>query len=275
MARESNLEVTQNRIYIPTYELYSTRLSGTGGGIVPAFNNLYDVWINFGSTTATASGNSLLRFINQHGFYDANPTENPGNYLALFCSEAVLPGSQIQTSQVAGLRQGVVSNYAIYRKYPDITLTYYSQKDYYTNEVFNAWMEFISPTTLSNDTHGRNTNERKNDVAAYKKMRYPNEYKCDIQITAFSNDTIPQSGRLTNTDTARSQARMSNSITYHLMRAFPTNIVAAPLAYGDAELIKTAITFSYDYYYTDRTSRNYNNDVLVRSDQEKNVRNPL
>ena len=173
----SNLEKSKNRIYIPTTELYSSRTSKTGTGIVPAFNNLYDVWINFGSALPTSTGNSLIKFINQHGFYDTNPTENPGDYLALFCSEAVLPGAQLQTSQVAGLRQGVVSSYAIYRKYPEVTLTFYSQKDYYTNEVFSAWMEFISPTTLSDDTFGTSTDARKNDRSAYKKVRYPNEYK--------------------------------------------------------------------------------------------------
>lgn len=274
MSRESNLETTKNRIYLPTSELYRSSISKTGSGIIPAFNNLYDVWIDFNSTVSQG-GNSLLQFINQHGFYDATAGENPGNYLALFCSEAVLPGSQIQTSQVDGLRQGVSSNYAVYRRYPDITLTYYSQKDYYTNEVFNAWMEYISPTTLGFGRHGSNTQRRKNVRAAYKKLKYPLSYKCDIQITAFSGDILPENSRLKNSSIVKSQARMSSSITYHLIDAFPVNIVAAPLAYGDAELIKTAITFKYDYYYTDRTSRNYNTDALVRSDIGKNIRNPF
>jgi hypothetical protein len=274
MTIEAKSKVLTNRTYIPTYELYSTRLPGTGGGIVPAFNNIYDVWINFGSAVSQG-GNSLLGFINQHGFYDSSSTENPGNYLALFCSEAVLPGSQIQTSQVDGLRQGVSSNYAVFRRYPDITLTYYSQKDYYTNEVFNAWMEYISPTILSSGGHGVNTQQRKNDRAAYKKLKYPLSYKCDIQITAFSGDILPENLRLKSSNNLADSARLSNSISYHLINAFPINIVAAPLAYGDAELIKTSITFKYDYYYTDRSSRNYNNDILSVSDQKGNVRNPF
>jgi len=274
MTIESNLEASKNRIYLPTSELYRSSTSKTGSGIVPAFNNLYDVWINF-SSTISQGGNDLLRFINQHGFYDAKLSENPGNYLALFCSEAVLPGSQIQTSQVDGLRQGVSSNYAVFRRYPDVTLTYYSQKDYYTNEVFNAWMEYISPTTISSGGHGANTQARKNDRAAYKKLNYPLSYKCEIEITAFSGDLLPEEMRLNSVDVVRDQSRISNSITYTLVNAFPTNVVAAPLAYGDAELIKTAVTFKYDYYYTDRTSRNYNSDTITRSDTGKNVRNPF
>jgi hypothetical protein len=274
MSRESNSQALTNRLYLPTYELYKSSTDKTGSGIVPAFNNLYDVWIDFNSTVAQG-GNSLIGFINQHGFYDSRKNENPGNFLALFCSEAVLPGSQIQTSQVDGLRQGVSSSYAVYRRYPDITLTYYSQKDYYTNEVFNAWMEYISPTYLSTGGHGTSTDQRKNDVGSYRKLKYPLSYKCDIQITAFSGDILPEQSRLRSSDSARSSARLSNSITYHIMDAFPVNIVAAPLAYGDAELIKTAVTFKYDYYYTDRTSRSFDKDILQKSDSKGNVRNPF
>lgn len=274
MSRQSNLESSKNRLYLPTYELYGSRTSKGGSGIIPAFNNIYDVWIDFAST-ASQGGSSLLQFINQHGFYDTNKSENPGNYLALFCSEAVLPGSQIETSEVRGLRQGVASSYAVYRTYPDISLTFYSQKDYYTNEVFNAWMEYISPTILTDGGHGKNTEERRKDRAAYKKLKYPLSYKCDIQITAFSNDIIDENFRMQEYNTTRSAARLSNSITYYLQNAFPVNIVAAPLSYGDAELIKTTVVFKYDYYYTDRTSRSFDADVVVRSDEGKNVRNPF
>jgi len=278
MSRESNSQALTNRLYLPTYELYSgAGIDKTGSGIVPAFNNLYDVWIDFNSTVpqGPSGSNSLIGFINQHGFYEANSRENPGNFLALFCSEAVLPGSQIQTSQVDGLRQGVSSSYAIYRRYPDITLTYYSQKDYYTNEVFNAWMEYISPTYLSTGGHGTSTDQRKKDVGSYRKLKYPLSYKCDIQIMAFSGDILPERSKMKPYNNIRTSARLSSSITYHLMDAFPVNIVAAPLAYGDAELIKTAVTFKYDYYYTDRTSRRYNDDILLRSDLGKNIRNPF
>ena len=269
----SDLSKSKKRLYLPTYELYHSRTAGSGSGITPAFNNVYDVWINFESAISEG-GNSLLGFINQHGFY-GSAKENPGNYLALFCSEAVLPGSQIETSTVRGLRQGVEQSYAIFRTYPDISLTFYSQKDYYTNDVFSAWMEYISPTRLTNGTHGANTDERKKDRAAYKKLKYPLSYKCDIEITAFSNDIIEFNSRTKEYNTARNSVQMSNSITYYLQNAFPVNIVAAPLSYGDAELIKTTVTFKYDYYYTDRTSRSFDTDVVVRSDEVKNVRNPF
>ena len=228
----------QKRFYLKTSELLSPP------NVVPAFNNLYDVFIDL---SGTALG-ELNKFIKAHGL--TPPEESPGNYLALFCSEAVLPGSQLATQSIDGLRQGVTQHFATYRRYPDINLTFYSQKDYYTNEVFNAWMEFISPT-FNIDFNSSSSFNHVNPT--YKRLRYPSTYKCDIDITAFSKDLLSPGKRLKTTTT--DENRQPNFIEYKLKNAFPTNIVAAPLAYGPANLIKTTITFKYDYFFIDRGSR--------------------
>ena len=242
------------RFYLPTINLSDPTTSF--GNITPAFNNNYDVSINFQKSSG------LKNFIDKHGFYDQ---QNAGTYLALFCSEAVLPGSDIQFAQVDGLRQGISQKYATYRRFSDILLTYYSQTDYYTNDVFNAWMEYISPTS------SRVQNP------AYRRMKYPNTYKCDMEITAFSRDTNDDFSKLNTT--SRFNVKLPSSITYKLKNIFPSNIVAAPLAYGRAELIKTTIRFQYDQYFVDRSSRrgavlqeSKDNDRLVpRVPSKKNV----
>ena len=218
------------RFYLPTINL--TDPTTSFGNITPAFNNNYDVSINFNKTEG------LKKFIDKHGFYDQ---QDAGTYLALFCSEAILPGSDVQVAQVDGLRQGISQKYATFRRFPDIILTYYSQTDYYTNDVFNAWMEYISPT-----------NSRVENPA-FRRMKYPNTYKCDMEITAFSKDTNDDFSKLNTT--SRFNLKLPSSITYKLKNIFPSNIVAAPLAYGRAELIKTTITFKYDQYFVDRSSR--------------------
>jgi len=233
----------QERFYLKTEELLS---SGGFTNTVPAFNNLYDVYIDINGKTP-----GLSDFIKKHGLIATESGDSgAGNYLALFCSEAVLPGSQLATQSIDGLRQGVTQHFATYRRYPDINLTFYSQKDYYTNEVFNAWMEFISPT-FNNNFNRADTFTHENPT--YKRLRYPNTYKCDIDITAFSSDFLSPDKRLTKTSTTDN--REPNFIEYKLKNAFPTNIVAAPLAYGPANLIKTTITFKYDYFFIDRGSR--------------------
>ena len=242
MANRPNV-FAEGRHILPTQDLYITR--DKFGSNVPAYNNIYDVWIDF-------SGKGLTRFINQHTFYDKGGRgPSPGSALALFCSEAVLPGSTIETAEVRGLRQGVVQNYATYRSYPDITLTWYSQQDYYTNDVFNAWMEYISPTRLADSRYGDSTRTRRNDKASFRRLKYPEFYKCSMQITSFSKNLLEKETRLEE----KGSPQFPSSITYFVENLFPTNIVASPLAYGKAELIKTSVTFKYEYYYVDRTSR--------------------
>ena len=57
--------------------------------------------------------------------------------------------------------------------------------------------------------------------------------------------------------------RTPSSITYFIEQAFPTSIVSAPLSYGKAELIKTSVTFKYENYSIQRTSRT--GEVLAKS----------
>lgn len=286
MANRPNV-FAEGRHVLPTQDLYITR--DKFGSNVPAYNNVYDVWINF------AAADGLLGFLNQHGFYDRGGRgPSPGSALALFCSEAVLPGSTIETAEVRGLRQGVVQNYATYRSYPDVTLTWYSQQDYYTNDIFNGWMEYISPTRIEGGKYGDSSRTRRNDKPSYRRMKYPKSYKCDMEITSFSKTVLSQSpltgtfrGRgstgtdLDGRDFDDPQARVSgpdrspnspfpSSITYYLQNLFPTNIVASPLAYGKSELVKTSVTFKYEYYYVDRTSRA--DDTYKVSDSGNNQR---
>ena len=243
MANRPNV-FAEGRHVLPTQDLYITR--DKFGSNVPAYNNIYDVWINF------ASGSGLVDFINQHEFYDRGGRgSSPGSALSLFCSEAVLPGSTIETAEVRGLKQGVVQNYATYRSYPDVTLTWYSQQDYYTNDIFNAWMEFISPTRIEGGKYGDSSRTRRNDAASYRRMKYPSSYKCDMEITAFSKNLLEKETRLEE----KGSPQFPSSITYFVENLFPTNIVASPLAYGKSELVKTSVTFKYEYYYVDRTSR--------------------
>ena len=256
------------RFRIPTNQLWTV---GTESGVVPAFNNVYDVWIDFNSAfNDNGNDNSLAEFINTYAMNSSNMTKNPGDYLALFCSEAVLPSTNIEVSSVRGLRQGIAQGYASYRTFPDVTLTFYSQRDYFTNDVFNAWTEYISPTNIhSTSRSGESTKERMDDIFAYRRMKYPKTYKCNMKITAFTRDVVSKWDRLYK----NGYVEVPNSIQYNLMNAFPVSVVASPLAYGDADLLKTTVTFNYETYYTDRTGVLYHSgdspnttDELVQND---------
>ena len=264
MAKLADVLMRQKQ-HLPTEMLHKT--DSKFGNIVPAYNNSYDVYINFRSALG------LLKFINQHGFYDQNADEDIGDYLRLFCSEAVLPGSSIQAQEIPGIRQGVMTQVGIMRKMTDLTLTFFSQKDYYTNDVFNAWLEYISPTRISDGSFGSSTRQRRNDQNTYRRLKYPDEYKCEIEITAFSNDVFRKDIRLDNQSTDNPDTQIPNSITYYVQNAFPINIVAAPLAYGNAQLIKTSIVFKFDNFFVDRTSRS-GSALMISDNPPNNLRDP-
>ena len=254
----------RNKHHLPTEMLHKT--DSRFGNIVPAYNNSYDVYINFRSALG------LLKFINQHGFYDLNSDEDVGDYLRLFCSEAVLPGSSLNNKEIPGIRQGIMTQVATMRRMTDLTLTFFSQKDYYTNDVFNAWLEYISPTRISDGSFGSSTRQRRNDKNTFRRLKYPDMYKCEIEITAFSNDVFAASERFEEQKVVP-LVRTPSSITYYIQNAFPVNIVAAPLAYGNAQLIKTSVVFKFDNFFIDRTSRS--GGALAMSDNPpKNLRDP-
>ncbi len=252
---------SKDRFYLRTEELYNL---GGFNNAVPAFNNVYDVYINFNTIGGRPN---LIEFIKQHVLIPSNDVMNePGDNLALFCSEALLPGSQVQTASVDGLRQGVTQNYAVYRRYPDFNLTFYSQKDYYTQEVFNAWVDYISPMQIENQVHGGVDAIRSRDNA-YRNMKYPRTYKCEMEITSFSSDFLMPESRLLEED--RVQKRTPNFITYYMKNCFPSNIVAAPLAYGNAELVKTTVSFKYDYFTINRGARTSDEEREVKQKAKK------
>ena len=58
-------------------------------------------------------------------------------------------------------------------------------------------------------------------------------------------------------------------ITYYMKNCFPSNIIAAPLAYGNAELVKTTVSFKYDYFTIDRGARTDDEDRTLREKAKK------
>ena len=115
----------------------------------------------------------------------------------------------------------------------------------------SAWMEYISPTRLADSRYGDSTRTRRNDKASFRRLKYPEFYKCSMQITSFSKNLLEKETRLEE----KGSPQFPSSITYFVENLFPTNIVASPLAYGKTELVKTSVTFKYEYYYIDRTSK--------------------
>ena len=155
----------------------------------------------------------------------------------IFAYEAVLPGTSFEVGQVFGDRQGITENYPIRRTYPPIDVSFYVNIDYKLITYFENWIESIFKTERSNNSFG--------------KFKYPiilndplQSWKKDLVITKFERDFREKSERLKKGGIVR----VGNKITYNLKNAFPVNIISLPVSYSQTDILRTTITFNYDFY---------------------------
>lgn len=180
---------------------------------------------------------------------DKNKNEFDQKYISLLAYEAVLPGTSMQTGQVFGDRQGTTETYANQRVYPPIDISFYIKRDYGTISYFENWMSQTSPLTgpVNNDT-------------SFYKFNYPDTYKKDISIVKYERDSRPKEQRVSSKGTAGATID-PRTVTYTLVRAYPTNIISIPVSYDQSNILKTTITFNYDRYFLQR----HNKEVLPKS----------
>ena len=83
--------------------------------------------------------------------------------------------------------------------------------------------------------HGWNDGALPSQSNYYRRMRYPDSYKCQtISITKFEKNFGPR-------------------MTYSFMNAFPKLISAVPVSYGGADVLKVSVSFNYDRYVIGNT----------------------
>jgi hypothetical protein len=233
------------RLYFPADALITEALS-------PAFSNQYVVRIDFGNKTKLRS--YLTRNQNTNSIALAGGKATDEEYIGILCTDALLPGSSFDVSEVKGLRQGITNKYAMQRIYPDIDLTFYIDQDYFLVDFFNNWMEFISPTYKSGEGLERSANFNNVEDASYKRLQYPDYYKCDLQISAFNKGLLTDQSKLNKPGAPQEPS----NIRYFVKKAFPKNVVSTPLKYGPADLMRVTVSFTYEMFFTQRKVRKTN-----------------
>ena len=180
----------------------------------PAFTNLFQVDLNveqFGD-----GEDSLKEFLLGVGLTSDYITRNIG----IGCYEASLPTSSFATAEVKDNFQGISQQFAHTRFYVDSSFSFYIDKDYRVLKLFEGWMNYISGGAQRNE----------NDKAFYRRMRYPDSYKCDnLYISKFDKN-------------------LTKKITYQFKNVFPKSIQSIPVSYGPADVLKVTVTFAYDRY---------------------------
>ena len=142
--------------------------------------------------------------------------------VGILCNEAVIPTSTLATAEVKDNFMGIPQQFAHTRFYTDFSYTFYCDEDYTLLRIFEGWMEYI--------TSGANDQVEQNHRAYYRRMRYPDSYKCN---TMYIN---------------KFEKNYKRTLRYRFVNAFPKSIDTIPVNYGSAEILKVSVNFNYDRY---------------------------
>ena len=140
----------------------------------------------------------------------------------ILCSDASLPTSTLATAEVKDNFMGIPQQYAHTRFYTDIDFSFYIDEDYTLLKIFEGWMEYISS--------GSNSFARQDDQAYYRRMQYPDSYKCNnMFINTFEKN-------------------YKRTLRYRFVNVFPKAINPVPVSYGAADILKVSVSFNFDRY---------------------------
>ena len=140
----------------------------------------------------------------------------------ILCDSASLPTTAYATAEVRDNFMGVPQQFAHTRIYTDLDFSFYVDEDYNLLKIFEGWMEYISS--------GANTSTLQDDRAYFRRMRYPDSYKCD---TMYIN---------------KFEKNFKKTMRYRFVNVFPKSIDAVPVSYGSADILKVSVNFNYDRY---------------------------
>lgn len=198
--------------------------SGSIAGAVPPPRDL-SLDPRYVLTTSILGSLSSLYQVSFSGFpLNFGNTRFVEDELGLLCHSATLPATSVGTLEVSGQFQGINERFAHTRIYPSVTFSFYETTDYKTIEFFDAWQRYI---TVDGDPQASDS--------YYYRMRYPSEYKCDsMYITKFEKNY--------------GNSVFTNTLSYQFIKCFPSNVTSIPVQYGDSEILKVSVEFSYDRY---------------------------
>jgi len=197
---------------------------------------------------------------------DKDDSSNPAkvaDVLKMFCEEAQLPNVQAATGTYTGRRMGEGSvNYAHSKLYTDFQLGWMCDANMTPLKFLNALHTFIfGEYNLSGGQNiygtagsevagsgnifagsgksltsmkGSELNGERNNPENFIRLRYPDEYQCNILITKSEKGKSSPNGR--------------PSMLYTLMDCFPYAIDAVPLSYGASQITKVTANFYYSKY---------------------------
>ena len=176
---------------------------------------------------------------------------DPNKYLTLLCTEAVLPGNNLITFNVDNDFSGVTEKMPHRKVYDqNLNLTFYVNAEgassYYPIRFFESYIAYVAGEDPSDKD---SLNSLRNSNYFYR-MSYPDEYMVDSPGLIVKK--FEKGGKFVPPTVDKANP-VDRELTYEFIRTYPTAINSMPLSYGDAEVLKCTVTYSYIRYIQHNT----------------------
>ena len=168
--------------------------------------------------------------------------------MSLMCTQAELPGTSFVPSSAIGHRQGIQEEFPNLRNFPPLNLVFYADADHVIIEVLESWMSYINPVF----------NSGIRDSNAFTRFNYPEDYKETIHITKFERDTFIEE--------SRNASYQSDLTSYEFVNVWPIDLTSMRVAYGDSNVLRCNVQFSYDRFFTTFNYDDIQKQVVNTSD---------
>lgn len=158
----------------------------------------------------------------------------PHDYLNLLCTEASLPGNNLITFNVDSDFTGVTEKFPHRKVYDqELVLTFYvnavGSVNYYPIKFFETYIAYIAGEDRSFLSNGGGIDKPN----YHYKMTYPDDdggYRRDgLYIYKFEKGPV-------------------GGLEYEFYRTYPTSIQRMEMSYGDTQVLKCTVTYTYTRY---------------------------
>ena len=174
--------------------------------------------------------------------------------LHLMCSDAVLPGSSLATTELNNDFTGVTERHAYRRIYDEtIDLSFYvDAENHLPIRFFEEWISGI-------------VNEDQEEALAknyFYRVKFPDDYIADqgLKVIKFEKDI--QTKRNIAGHFISLPNKKAATLEYQFVRSFPRSITSMPVTYDASSLLKCSVQMTYTRYVVARSYGNAGGGVF-------------
>ena len=206
----------------------------------PSLTSHFDVLIGLPSSSL---GTQLRRFL--------GPNQDK---LHLMCSDAVLPGSSLATTELNNDFTGVTERHAYRRIYDEtIDLSFYvDAENHLPIRFFEEWIS----AAVNEDQEAALAKDY------FYRVKFPDDYIADqgLKVVKFEKD-IQTKRKAANRFISLPNPGAS-SLEYQFVRSFPRSITSMPVTYDASSLLKCSVQMTYTRYVVARSYGNAGGGVF-------------